>query len=97
MQLEGKNIIGYHRVAGEKMPCQALNPATGETLLPLYHGASDADIEQAAQLSWRAFLRYRDLDDEIRAVFLERIATEIEALGEALIVRAMQETALPHS
>lgn len=97
MQLEGKNIIGYHRVAGEKMPCQALNPATGEILLPLYHGASDADIEQAVQLSWRAFLRYRDLDDEMRAVFLERIATEIEALGEALIVRAMQETALPQA
>ena len=47
------------------------------------------------QLADSAFPVYRGLSAEQRAAFLERIADEIVALGDALLERANQETALP--
>jgi NADP-dependent aldehyde dehydrogenase len=47
------------------------------------------------KLADAAFAEYRHTTGEQRADFLERIADEIMALGEALIARARAETALP--
>ncbi|UOO82482.1 aldehyde dehydrogenase (NADP(+)) [Uruburuella testudinis] len=97
MSLEAKNLIGYQAVAGKGAGIQAVDPATDERLAPVYHEVSDADFDRALDLAQTAFLQYRELSDAARAQFLDSIAAEIEADSEAIIQRAMQETALPHA
>ncbi len=72
-----------------------LNPATGETLLPAYHPASTAEVDEAAQLAHKAFASYSQTTGSERARFLRKLAENIEALGDTLIVRATRETGLP--
>lgn len=97
MILTGHNLIGFASVPGHGAPLYAINPASGDTLAPAYHAASNADIERALDLAWQAFLVYREMDNAQRAAFLQAIAEDIEALGDALIRRAMQETGLPQA
>ncbi|WP_260596854.1 aldehyde dehydrogenase (NADP(+)) [Sphingomonas endolithica] len=59
------------------------------------HGLADVDAACAAAES--AFDAYRAIDNEARAVFLERIGAEIVALGDDLIVTAMRESGLPRA
>ncbi|MGY1893771.1 aldehyde dehydrogenase family protein, partial [Pseudomonas sp. SDT291_1_S447] len=54
-------------------------------------------VAQACALAWAAFDKYRETSLEARASFLEAIATQIEALGDELIERAVAETGLPHA
>ncbi|MBO8735415.1 aldehyde dehydrogenase family protein, partial [Staphylococcus aureus] len=54
-----------------------------------------AEAARAAELAAAAFDVYRETAPETRAAFLEAIASQIEALGDALIERAMAESALP--
>ena len=93
--LKGTSIIGFERgaVGGETL--QGFNPATSENLLPLYHSASRAELDQAAQLAHEAFAVYSQATGAERGRFLRRIAENIEALGDELISRAQAETALP--
>ncbi|MEM8906699.1 MAG: aldehyde dehydrogenase (NADP(+)), partial [Bacteroidota bacterium] len=53
------------------------------------------EIEQAMQLAEQAFQNYKHSSGQKRANFLRTIAQEIEALGDELIHRAMQESGLP--
>ena len=94
MQLTGDLFIGRGRVAtGERF--RAVDPATGDLLEPEFSAAGVAEVERACALAEAAFERYAELHVEQRAAFLERIADEIEALGDALIERARAETGLP--
>ncbi|HET7113312.1 MAG TPA: aldehyde dehydrogenase (NADP(+)) [Pyrinomonadaceae bacterium] len=93
--LLGTSIIGFSRSQGGPVACQGFNPATGEDLLPVYHSASAAEVDQTAQLAHAAFAVYSQTTGSERARFLRRIAENIEALGDELITRANQETALP--
>jgi NADP-dependent aldehyde dehydrogenase len=77
--------------------CSAINPSTGQTLQPGYAGGDQAQVEQACALAWAAFDSYRETTPAQRAQLLETIAGEIEALGDALIERAMLETGLPQA
>ncbi|NCI46649.1 aldehyde dehydrogenase (NADP(+)) [Sediminibacterium soli] len=52
-------------------------------------------IDDTMQRSLRAFDDYRITTPQARAVFLETIAANIEALGDALIEQASKETNLP--
>ena len=97
MNLQAQNLIGYRAVAGNGTTVQSVNPRTNEALQPAYAGISAADLDHAAELAWQAFLAYREVSNEARADFLDAIAEEIEALGDALIERAMLETALPQA
>ncbi len=54
-----------------------------------------ADVDAAMRAADAAFVEYRQTTGEARATFLERIADEIVALGDALIERAHLETGLP--
>ncbi|MFC0268599.1 aldehyde dehydrogenase (NADP(+)), partial [Kushneria aurantia] len=94
MQLTGELLIGQHAIKGASEPLHALNPATGETLEPAYGGGTANEVEQACALAWAAFDSYRETGLEERAHFLETIADEIEALGDALIERAVAESGL---
>lgn len=97
MSLEGKNLIGYQAVAGTKEAEHGINPATNEALEPVYRGVSDEDFARAMTLAQSAFLVYRELPNETRAAFLDTIASEIEALGDVLVQRAMLESGLPQA
>lgn len=74
---------------------QAINPATGEKLEGEFKNSTWEDVDQAAQNAAKAFQVYRRLDNETKAKFLETIADEILALGDALLERCNLETALP--
>lgn len=95
MTFHGQQIIGRRRAAGGSDTFTATNPAAGAALEPAFHEATRADVDAAMELAAAAFEPYRALDSERRAVFLETIAEEILALGDALLERASAETALP--
>lgn len=57
--------------------------------------ASIADIDAALEAADRAFEQFRTVPGEQRAVLLEQIAVELEALGDELLDVAHAETALP--
>ncbi|MGQ0333281.1 aldehyde dehydrogenase (NADP(+)) [Halomonas elongata] len=97
MTLEGKLLIGQQAIEGSRAAIQAINPATGERLEPGYPGGTQDDVERACELAWTAFDTYRETSLEARAGFLEAVADEIEAIGDALIERAVAETGLPRA
>ncbi|PMR71099.1 aldehyde dehydrogenase (NADP(+)) [Halomonas heilongjiangensis] len=97
MQPTGQQLIGQQTVAAHGAPIQAIDPATGERLEPIYAGGSAAEVERACALAEAACDAYRETSLEARAVFLDTIASEIEALGDAPIERAMAETGLPRA
>ena len=47
MTLEGKLLIGQQAISGKQADIQAVNPATGKALDPVYPGGSKAEVEQA--------------------------------------------------
>src|ERR1700712_2232112 len=57
--------------------------------------ATIQDINQVMESAGQAFTLYRKTGSEEKALFLEAIATEIEALGDALVLKASEETNLP--
>ncbi|WP_129794554.1 aldehyde dehydrogenase (NADP(+)) [Sphingosinicella sp. CPCC 101087] len=94
--IRGTVLIGTREVEGADR-FSAINPATGETLDPVFHGAGPAEAGEAAGLAAAAFDSYRETDPETRARFLEAIAEKILATGDALIERAVAETGLPRA
>ena len=95
MTITGEMLIGGSAVKGSEAVLRCMNPATNDTLEPPFHGGNEHDVERACALAQQAFDSYRDTSPQQRAAFLDAVAEEIEALGDELIVRAMQETALP--
>lgn len=97
MTLTGKMLIGQQAISGDRQGFRAINPATDAPLEPTYAGGSGEHVEQACALAWAAFDTYRETSLTARAAFLEAIADNIEALGDALIDRAVAETGLPRA
>jgi len=97
MPLQGHQLIGQQSIAAAGNPLYAVNPATGQLLDPGYASGAQHEVDQACQLAWSAFDRYRETSLSGRADFLETIAQQIEAIGDALIERAMLETGLPRA
>jgi len=95
MELTGRSIIGYRRGQKTGEILRAFNPLTGEDLAPPFYSASSAETDEAVRLAATSFLAYRRLSGSHRGAFLRRIASNLEALGETLVERATQETALP--
>nr|WP_245196706.1 aldehyde dehydrogenase (NADP(+)) [Sphingomonas jejuensis] len=88
-------FIGADAVAGTAGELHAIDPASGQTLDPVYRGATRDQLDRACALADDAFDSYRETAPDVRAAFLEAIADNIMALGDALIERAMAETGLP--
>lgn len=97
MQISGNMLIGADEVRGRAGEFRASDPATGAALEPAFGVADAAAIDTACRLASAAFDSYRSTTPEARACFLEAIAAELEALGDALVERAMAETALPRA
>lgn len=71
--------------------------ATGQPQGPAIAVHGPADVEIACAAAAAAFRSYRGTDRETRAVFLERIAEEILAIGDELIEAASSESGLPRA
>ncbi|MFH8135728.1 aldehyde dehydrogenase (NADP(+)) [Pantoea osteomyelitidis] len=95
MMLNGELLIGAQRQRGGAQAFQAIDPQQDRALDPLFYEADASQIDAACQLATGAFTVYSSLDLRQRARFLRQIGKNILALGDALIERAMQETALP--
>jgi NADP-dependent aldehyde dehydrogenase len=95
MELQGKNIIAGKTIEVGGKTFQAFAPASGKSIGPQFEGATADQVNQALEAAETAFHDYRRLSPERRANFLEKIADEILALGDALIERVHLETGLP--
>ncbi len=95
MNITGKQLISGEWIAGQSGSYQAFNPATGENLEPVLSKASAAQVEAAVASAASCAAEFRLSPLSRRATFLRACATEIMALGDELIQRAMAETGLP--
>ena len=95
MKLHGQNFTGDELSAGAGEIFHAISPLDNRPLDPAFHTATEEEIHSAMELAQAACDGYRDRTNEERAIFLERIADEIMALGHDLITRAHLETGLP--
>ncbi|MGH7602051.1 MAG: aldehyde dehydrogenase family protein, partial [bacterium] len=95
MEITGHNFIGNERSGQGTVTFQAVNPATGANLSPPFYEATRQEIDAAIQQAEEAFPQYSARSGRERALFLEKIADEIVALGDGLIQRCNEETGLP--
>ena len=97
MNLHGQSFLGDRLGARNGATFQATSPLDRASLPPHFFLANEQDVNAALELAESAFTKFRETTGEQRARFLERIADEIMALGDALIARAHQETGLPEA
>lgn len=95
MNLEGTSIIGWSRGSTGGKRLLAGRAATGETVPPEFHAATDAEVELAARLAAEAFPVYRRWSGKQRAALLRGVAEALEREAAGIIERAHLETALP--
>ena len=94
-ELHGRSIIAGEAVGSGGNLFRAFNPSDGQEFGPEFYEATPAEIDRALVAAAQVFVDYRRRSAEEVAGFLERIALQIEALGDELIERAHAETALP--
>lgn len=95
MPLCGKNILGSSLSAEGEVTFRALDPATGQELdVPFFH-ATPGEVDRAVQMADEAFRGRWPRNAIQTADLLQRIAQEIESLGDELIQRCGAETGLP--
>ncbi|HET7731820.1 MAG TPA: aldehyde dehydrogenase (NADP(+)) [Usitatibacter sp.] len=95
--LRGEMLIGQAAARGHELAVRGVDPSSGEALEPGYGGAGPKDLDRACALAHAAFDDYRATGLEERARFLEKIAENILALGDALLDRAGRESGLPRA
>jgi alpha-ketoglutaric semialdehyde dehydrogenase len=95
MPLTGQSFLGSQRGALTGAPIQALNPATGQRLDPVFSSVSSAEVGQAVQLAAQAFPVYSQASGKAKGAFLRRIADGLDSIQQQLAERAHLETALP--
>ena len=97
LELKGTSIIGFSRGRETGNTFTAFDPTTGNAIEPEFHSATVEELERVASLAEDARLAYGNRSQRVRANFLRKIADNIEALGDFLIVRASLETSLPNA
>jgi acyl-CoA reductase-like NAD-dependent aldehyde dehydrogenase len=93
----GHNYIGFTGSARGEKSVRTLSTAQQQDLAEAFFIANETGVKQATQKEAIAFEAYPNTNAEERALFLENISEEIVAIGDALIQRAAQETALPET
>jgi NADP-dependent aldehyde dehydrogenase len=76
---------------------RSVDATTGQPFGPDLSSDGIGQVRAACATAEAAFDVYRTTDADTRAAFLERIAEEILALGDELIVTAMRESGLPRA
>lgn len=94
--LHGWSIIaGTPRREPLERPFRAVSPLNSEPLEPAFYKCGTESAAFALQEADAAFAVYGKTSPAVRAAFLDRVADEIAALGDALLERAHQESGLP--
>ncbi|HYQ54672.1 MAG TPA: aldehyde dehydrogenase (NADP(+)) [Pseudomonas sp.] len=93
--MSGSNFIGGARSATGNVRLQSFDARTGEALPMVFSQATADEVDAAARAAEHAFVSYNRLAPERRAQFLDAIAEQLDALGEAFIATVCRETALP--
>ncbi len=96
-KLTGTSIIGQSRGTITPNTFHAFDPRTGAEVEPPFHSATMDELDRTASLADAARIPYANIPGSKRAVFLRKIADNIEALGDTLIKRATLETSLPNA
>ena len=96
-QITGTSIIGYSRGAETSDTFRGYDPRSGAEVDPPFYSATTEELDRAASLADAARIPYAHIPGRERAVFLRKIADNIEALGDTLIQRASLETSLPNA
>lgn len=92
--MHGKNFIGLQLSnAGEKT-FRAHAAREGRSIDPPFFEATSAEVDHAMELAQQAAAQLRRLDADAIMGFLTAIREHISAIGDELIERAAQETAL---
>jgi len=97
IELIGTSIIGNTRGASTSEVFTAFDPTTGTAVEPPFCSATLDELNRAATLAGQARIPFGNIRGRERAVFLRKIADNIEALGDTLIQRASLETSLPNA
>src|SRR5580658_4850975 len=92
--IQGAQLIGG-AWRGVKPGFAAVNPRTGQIIAPEFGEAGAEEVAAAMAAATEAFDYLRAARTDWAAGLLERMAEEIGKLGEELIDRAHEETALP--
>lgn len=95
MNLTGDMLIGARAVRGRAGELRAIDPATGGPLEPAFGAGGEGEVNAACALAQAAFGPFRAAPLAQRAQLLETIAQGLLDLGDELMARAHQETALP--
>jgi NADP-dependent aldehyde dehydrogenase len=91
----GHNFINGARSATGHTQLHSFDATTGEALAEVFIEATREEVDAAAQAAATAYPAYRTLPATRRAEFLDAIADELDALGDAFIATVCRETALP--
>ncbi|WP_411379179.1 aldehyde dehydrogenase (NADP(+)) [Pseudomonas sp. MPB26] len=91
----GHNFINGARSAKGHTRLHSFDATTGEALADVFIEATQDEVDAAAQAAAGAYPAYRTLPATRRAQFLDAIADELDALGDAFIATVCRETALP--
>src|SRR5207249_1149089 len=96
-------LTGRHLIAGQWIGSkgdatfEAVNPATGKSLGENFAIAAAPEVDAALAAAGEAFELSKDLPPKWSADLLDAIAAAIMDLGDALLERGEQETALPRA
>src|SRR6476469_6255111 len=93
-EMNGLSIIGSSRGRPSSNTFRAFDPLTGENIEPDFHSVGIDELNHAALLADAARIPFGRTAGAARAVLLQRMADNIEGLGERLIERASLETGL---
>ncbi len=93
-RLTGLSYIAGSPAAERGAPFHSINPRTGARGSTVFYNATPAVIDSAAEAAAAAFAETRTYPAARLADFLDAVAAEIEALGDALLETADEETAL---
>jgi NADP-dependent aldehyde dehydrogenase len=94
-KLSARSIIGSREAGGTGEHFHAINPANGQRLDPGFSPATPGDVDLAVQLASEAVVVYGRSSGKERGDLLRKIAGKVESIGDELVERAHQETALP--
>jgi len=93
--LQGLSLIGADLGAPGAGGFQAVDPATGAALDPVFHGAYPAEVDRAVELARAAAPALEAAGGPGRAALLRAMADGLERAAAELVPRVMLETALP--
>lgn len=95
MEPQGRHLIGAEPSREGAASFRSCDPTTGQPFGPEYAEATPAEIDRALSLARAAGRDLADAGRARRAAFLERLAGELESLGDPLLELCSAETALP--